>query len=147
VDGNTMLLLLGMMLLVALLRPTGGFEYLAIRLAKLSAGSPQRLLHLSVLAVSVLSHVPGQRHHGDHLRPAHRADHPHAALNPAPYLMAEAMLSNIGGVATLVGDPPNIMIGSAAGLDFNAFLIHMLPAVVPVWIWIVALLLFWLISP
>jgi Na+/H+ antiporter NhaD/arsenite permease-like protein len=62
-------------------------------------------------------------------------------LNPAPYLMAEAMLSNIGGASTLVGDPPNIMIGSAAGLEFNAFLIHLLPVIVPVWLITVGLVL------
>jgi len=54
-------------------------------------------------------------------------------LNPQPYLMAEAMLSNIGGVATLVGDPPNIMIGSAAGIHFTQFLVHMGPPVLLIW--------------
>jgi Na+/H+ antiporter NhaD/arsenite permease-like protein len=62
-------------------------------------------------------------------------------LNPAPFLMAEAMLSNIGGASTLVGDPPNIMIGSAAGLDFNQFLVHLLPVIVPVWLITVGLML------
>jgi Na+/H+ antiporter NhaD/arsenite permease-like protein len=62
-------------------------------------------------------------------------------LNPAPYLIAEAMLSNIGGAATLVGDPPNIMIGSAGNIDFITFLINMAPLVVPAWIGTVVLLL------
>jgi Na+/H+ antiporter NhaD/arsenite permease-like protein len=59
-----------------------------------------------------------------------------------PYLIAEAMLSNIGGVATLVGDPPNIMIGSAAGIDFTTFLVHMGPPVAIIWVATCALLLF-----
>ena len=141
IDGNTMLLLLGMMLLVALLRPTGGFEYLAIRLAKLSAGSPRRLFVYLALAVSVLSMFLDNVTTVIIFAPLTVLITRMLGLNPAPFLMAEAMLSNIGGIGTLVGDPPNIMIGSAAGLDFNAFLIHMLPAVVPVWIAIVALLM------
>lgn len=133
VDANTMLLLLGMMLLVALLRPTGGFEYLAIRLAKLSAASPKRLFIYLTLAVSVLSMFLDNVTTVIIFAPLTVLITRMLSLNPAPYLMAEAMLSNIGGIATLVGDPPNIMIGSAANLDFNAFLIHMLPVVVPVW--------------
>jgi len=63
-------------------------------------------------------------------------------LNPLPYLVAEAMMSNIGGIATLVGDPPNIMISSAAGIDFNRFLLHMAPTVAVIWCSTIALLLF-----
>jgi Na+/H+ antiporter NhaD/arsenite permease-like protein len=59
-----------------------------------------------------------------------------------PYLMAEAMLSNVGGIATLVGDPPNIIIGSAAGIDFTRFLVHMGPPIALVWIVTTALILF-----
>jgi len=141
IDANTLLLLLGMMLLVALLRPTGGFEYLAIRLAKLAAASPRRLFVYLSLAVSVLSMFLDNVTTVIIFAPLTVLITRMLGLNPAPYLMAEAMLSNIGGVATLVGDPPNIMIGSAAGLDFNAFLIHMVPAVVPVWLGTVVILL------
>jgi Na+/H+ antiporter NhaD/arsenite permease-like protein len=63
-------------------------------------------------------------------------------LNPMPFLIAEAMLSNVGGAATLVGDPPNIMIGSAGGIDFSTFLVHMGPPVVGVWLGTVGLLLY-----
>jgi Na+/H+ antiporter NhaD/arsenite permease-like protein len=141
VDGNTMLLLLGMMLLVALLRPTGGFEYLAIRLAKLSAASPRRLLVYLALPVSVLSMFLDNVTTVIIFAPLTVLITRMLNLNPAPYLMAEAMLSNIGGASTLVGDPPNIMIGSAAGLEFNAFLIHLLPVIVPVWLITVGLVL------
>jgi Na+/H+ antiporter NhaD/arsenite permease-like protein len=141
VDGNTMLLLLGMMLLVALLRPTGGFEYLAIRLAKLSAASPRRLLIYLALAVSVLSMFLDNVTTVIIFAPLTVLITRMLNLNPAPYLMAEAMMSNIGGASTLVGDPPNIMIGSAAGLEFNAFLVHLLPVIVPVWLVTVSLVL------
>jgi Na+/H+ antiporter NhaD/arsenite permease-like protein len=141
VDGNTMLLLLGMMLLVALLRPTGGFEYLAIRLAKLSAASPRRLLVYLALAVSVLSMFLDNVTTVIIFAPLTVLITRMLNLNPAPFLMAEAMLSNIGGASTLVGDPPNIMIGSAAALDFNSFLIHLLPVIVPVWLITVGLVL------
>lgn len=141
VDANTMLLLLGMMLLVALLRPTGGFEYLAIRLAKLSAASPRRLLVYLTLAVSVLSMFLDNVTTVIIFAPLTVLITRMLGLSPAPYLMAEAMLSNIGGASTLVGDPPNIMIGSAAGLEFTAFLTHLLPVIVPVWLVTVALTL------
>ncbi|KAA6182037.1 ArsB/NhaD family transporter [Thiohalocapsa marina] len=141
VDGNTMLLLLGMMLLVALVRPTGGFEYLAIRLAKLSAASPRRLLMYLSLAVSILSMFLDNVTTVIIFAPLTVLITRMLNLNPAPFLMAEAMLSNIGGASTLVGDPPNIMIGSAAGLDFNAFLYHLLPVIIPVWLITVGLML------
>ena len=141
VDGNTMLLLLGMMLLVALLRPTGGFEYLAIRVAKLAGNDPRRLLVYLSLAVSVLSMFLDNVTTVIIFAPLTVLITRLLGINPAPFLIAEAMLSNIGGASTLVGDPPNIMIGSAAGLDFNAFLINLGPVILPVWIDTVALLL------
>ena len=63
-------------------------------------------------------------------------------INPIPYLMAEALLSDTGGVATLVGDPPNVMIGSAAGIDFNQFLFHMGPVILVSWLVTLLLMLF-----
>jgi Na+/H+ antiporter NhaD/arsenite permease-like protein len=141
IDGNTMLLLLGMMLLVALLRPTGAFEYLAIRLAKQSASSPRRLLIYLSLAVSLLSMFLDNVTTVIIFAPLTLLITRMLHLNPAPYLIAEAMLSNIGGAATLVGDPPNIMIGSAAGIRFIDFLTHLLPVIVPVWLATVGLIL------
>jgi len=141
VDGNTMLLLLGMMLLVALLRPTGGFEYMAIRLAKLSLNSPRRLLVYLTLAVTMLSMFLDNVTTVIIFAPLTVLITRMLGFNPAPYLMAEAMLSNIGGASTLVGDPPNIMIGSAAGLDFIAFLVNLAPVMVVVWLLTVGLML------
>ena len=133
IDGNTLLLLLAMMMLVAILRPTGAFEYIAIRLAKLAGGSPKRLLIYLCVAVSVLSMFLDNVTTVLIFAPLTVLITRMLNLNPAPFLIAEAMLSNVGGAATLVGDPPNIMIGSTAGLDFTAFLTHMLPMVIPAW--------------
>jgi len=141
VDGNTMLLLMAMMLLVAMLRPTGAFEYLGIRLAKLAAGDPRRLLIYLCAAVSLLSMFLDNVTTVIIFAPLTVLVTRMLNLNPAPFLIAEAMMSNIGGAATLVGDPPNIMIGSAGGIDFVRFLIHMGPIVLPVWLVTIALLL------
>ena len=142
IDSNTILLLMGMMLLIALLRLTGLFEYLAIRLAKASGGSPVRLLIYLGLAVSVLSTILDNVTTVIIFAPLTVLVTRLLHLNPVPFLIAEAMLSNIGGAATLVGDPPNIIIGSAANIDFNTFLINMTPLVIPPWIATMLLLLF-----
>lgn len=142
VDGNTMLLLMAMMLLVAMLRPTGAFEYLGIRLAKLAGGNPRLLLVYLCAAVSVLSMFLDNVTTVIIFAPLTVLVTRLLNLNPAPFLIAEAMMSNIGGAATLVGDPPNIMIGSAGGIDFVRFLAHMAPVILPVWLVTLGLLLF-----
>jgi Na+/H+ antiporter NhaD/arsenite permease-like protein len=142
IDANTMLLLAGMMMMVAMLRTTGGFEYLAIRIAKRTARRPRQLLLSLALAVSVISMFLDNVTTVIIFAPLTVLICRMVGLPPMPYLMAEAMMSNIGGIATLVGDPPNIMIGSAAGIDFNRFLLHMGPTVAVVWGVTVALLLF-----
>jgi len=142
IDGNTLMLLLAMMMLVALLRPTGGLEYLGIRLAKLAGGDPRKLLVYLCLATSVISMFLDNVTTVLIFAPLTVLITRMLDLNPAPFLIGEAMLSNIGGIATLVGDPPNIMTGSASGLDFVSFLVHMGPMAVPAWIVTVVLLLF-----
>lgn len=134
IDGNTLMLLLAMMLLVAMLRPTGGFEYIGIRLAKFAGGDPRWLLFYLCLAVTVFSMFLDNVTTVLIFAPLTVLITRMLRLNPAPFLIAEAMLSNIGGASTLVGDPPNIMIGSAAGLDFTSFITHMMPMILPAWI-------------
>ena len=141
IDGNTLLLLLAMMMLVAMLRPTGGLEYLGIRMAKMAGGNPRKLLVYLCLATSVASMFLDNVTTVLIFAPLTVLITRILDINPVPFLMGEAMLSNIGGAATLVGDPPNIMIGSAAGLDFMAFLTHMGPMVIPAWIATTLLLL------
>ena len=141
IDANTIFLLLGMMLLVALLRRTGMFEYLAIRLAKASGGSPKQLLIYLGAAVSVLSMILDNVTTVIIFAPLTILVTRLLHLNPAPFLIALAMLSNIGGAATLVGDPPNIMIASAANIDFLTFLVNMAPLVLVPWVVTLMLLL------
>ncbi len=142
VDANTILLLAAMMMIVGMLRPTGAFEFTAIAITRLSKGNPKRLLVLLSLAVSLISMILDNVTTVIVFAPLTVLICRILALNPMPYLMAEAMLSNVGGIATLVGDPPNIMIGSAAGIDFTRFLVHMGPPITLVWLGTVSLLLF-----
>jgi len=141
IDANTILLLAAMMMLVAMLRPTGAFEYTAIVIARLSAGDPRRLLIYLSLAVSLISMVLDNVTTIIVFAPLTVLIARILKLNPMPFLMAEAILSNVGGASTLVGDPPNIMIGSAAGINFSAFLAHMGPPIAVIWAGTVLLLL------
>lgn len=141
IDANTMFLLSGMMILVVLLRPTGGFEYLAIRMAKLSRGSPRRLLVYLASVVTLISLFLDNVTTVLVFAPLTVVICRMLGLNPVPFLMSEALLSDTGGVATLVGDPPNVMIGSAAGIDFNTFLFHMGPIILVAWLVTVFLML------
>ncbi|MGD8311811.1 MAG: ArsB/NhaD family transporter [Gammaproteobacteria bacterium] len=141
IDANTMFLLSGMMTLVVLLRPTGGFEYLAIRMAKLSRGSPRLLLVYLSSMVTLISLFLDNVTTVLVFAPLTVVICRMLGLNAIPFLMSEALLSDTGGVATLVGDPPNIMIGSAAGIDFSRFLFHLGPIVLAAWILTVFLML------
>jgi Na+/H+ antiporter NhaD/arsenite permease-like protein len=132
VDFNTIGLLLGMMIIVGIIQPTGAFQYFAIRLSRVSRGRPWLLfLGLSwftALVSTVLDNVTTVVI----VAPVTVSIAEVMGINPVPLLLGEAVLSNIGGVATLVGDPPNIIIGSAAGLSFNEFLTHLGPVVLAV---------------
>jgi Na+/H+ antiporter NhaD/arsenite permease-like protein len=134
IDANTMFLLTGMMALVVMLKPTGAFEYLAIRIAKASKGSPVRLLIYISTLVTVFSLFLDNVTTILVFAPLTVVIARLLDINPVPYLMAEALLSDTGGVATLVGDPPNVMIGSAANIDFNQFLFHMGPIIFFCWL-------------
>jgi Na+/H+ antiporter NhaD/arsenite permease-like protein len=134
VDFETLVLLFGMMVLVALLRPTGVFEYLAINAARLSRGRPVVLLILLGIAATLLSMLLDNVTTIILLAPLAILITQILGISPLPYLIGLAMLSNTGGVGTLIGDPPNIIIGSAASLTFNDFLIYSLPVVIVAWI-------------
>lgn len=139
IDFDTIGLLLGMMILIALLEPTGIFQYLAVWAARLSRGRPVRLLVLLGTVTTVLSMFLDNVTTVVLIAPVTVLISEVLGLSPVPLLMTEALLSNTGGVATLVGDPPNILIASAAGFSFNDFLTHSLPVVALTWL--VALLL------
>ncbi len=142
VDGNTILLLAAMMMLVALLRPTGAFDYAAVHITHWARGNPKLLLIYLSLAVSLISMILDNVTTVIVFAPLTVLICRLLKINPMPFLIAEAMLSNIGGAATLVGDPPNLMIGSAAQISFTSFLIHMGIPVLLVWIVSVGLMLF-----
>jgi Na+/H+ antiporter NhaD/arsenite permease-like protein len=142
VDFNTLGLLLGMMLLVALLEPTGFFQYLAVWAGKVSRGQPVRLLVLLGAVTTVVSMFLDNVTTIVLIAPVTILICQILGLNPTPYLLSEALLSDTGGVATLVGDPPNIIIGSAANLSFVDFLIYSLPIVIVVWFTALLLLRF-----
>jgi len=131
---DTLGLLLGMMLLVAMLEPTGFFEYLAVMAARLSKGRPIRLMILLGTVTTILSMFLDNVTTVVLIAPVTVLISEILGLNPIPFLMTEALLSDTGGVATLVGDPPNVLIGSAAGFSFTDFLVHSLPIVLAAWL-------------
>lgn len=133
VDFNTLGLLLGMMILVAMLEPTGFFQYLAVLAARSSKGQPVRLLMLLGIITTVLSMFLPNVTTVVLIAPVTILISEILGVSAIPYLVAEALLSNTGGVATLIGDPPNVLIGSAAGFSFNDFLIYSMPIVIVSW--------------
>ena len=134
IDFNTLGLLFGMMLLVSMLEQTGAFQYLGIWTAKKTKGNPWHLLVALSAITASLSMILDNVTMVILIVPITLIITEMLKINPIPILMAEALLSNIGGAATLVGDPPNIMIGSAAGFTFNDFLVHSLPIVAVTWV-------------
>ncbi|BBY54251.1 putative transporter [Mycolicibacillus koreensis] len=140
IDWDVIFLLFGMMIIVGVLRQTGVFEYSAIWAAKRAGGSPLRVMILLVLITAFASALLDNVTTVLLIAPVTLLVCDRLAINPVPFLIAEVLASNIGGAATLVGDPPNIIIASRAGLTFNDFLVHMLPIVVIVMIAVVALL-------
>jgi Na+/H+ antiporter NhaD/arsenite permease-like protein len=142
IDFNTLGLLLGMMILVAMLEPTGFFQYIAVWAARVSQGKPVRLFVLLGSITTVLSMFLDNVTTVVLIAPVTILICEILGMSPLPYLMAEALLSDTGGVATLVGDPPNVLIGSAAGFSFTDFLIYSLPIVAVAWLATLLLLRF-----
>jgi len=134
VDWNVVFLLGGMMTIVGIMIPTGGFQYLAYKIADLSKGRLYFMLVVMGTLVTALSllldNVTTVVIFGPLIILICRA----MGVTPIPYLLAAALLSDTGGVATLVGDPPNIMIGSAADISFNTFFYHMGEIVFVAWV-------------
>ena len=142
IDFNTLALLLGMMILVSMLARTGFFEYLAILTAKKSKGNPWVLFLLLGTITAVLSMFLDNVTTIVLIAPVTVLIAQILGISPVPLLIGEALLSDTGGVATLIGDPPNIMIGSAAGLSFIDFLVNLAPIVLVAWLVALVLLRF-----
>ena len=133
IDFQTLGLLLGMMILVAMLEPTGFFQFLAVSAAQASRGKPVRLFVLLGSITTVISMFLDNVTTVVLIAPVTILICEILGISPLPYLLAEALLSDTGGVATLVGDPPNVLIASAANLSFADFLLKSLPIVAVAW--------------
>ncbi len=134
IDWNVVFLLGAMMTVVAIMIPTGGFQAIAYSIAKLSKGRLFLLMVMLGTAVTVISLLLDNVTTVIIFGPLIILICQALRVNPIPFLLSAALLSDTGGVATLVGDPPNLMIGSAAGIDFNTFFIHMGGIVFVAWI-------------
>ena len=132
IDFNVIFLLVGMMILVNILRETGGFRWLAIWTAKKVNGSGVLLMIYFSLLTAFISAFLDNVTTVLLLGSVTIALAKDLKISPVPYLITQVIASNIGGTATLIGDPPNIMIGSAAHLDFNQFVIHLTPVILVV---------------
>ncbi|MGI6766104.1 MAG: SLC13 family permease [Lentihominibacter sp.] len=134
VDFNTIGVLLGMMMLVAVVKNSGIFEYLAVKAARIAKGNPWKIMAYFMIITACLSAFLDNVTTVLLIGPMTFSICSKLELNPVPYLMTQILASNIGGTATLIGDPPNIMIGSAAEIPFISFVIYDGPIVVIVMI-------------
>jgi len=130
IDWNVIFLLLGMMILVGVLRQTGLFEFLSIWSAKRAGGRPFRIMVMFIVITAAASALLDNVTTVLLVAPVTVLLCERLDLDPVPFLIAEVLASNVGGTATLIGDPPNIIIASRAGLSFNDFLVNLTPLVV-----------------
>ncbi len=129
IDWNTIGLLAGMMVIVAILQRTGVFEYLAIKSAQWGKAKPGRILILLALVTAFLSAFLDNVTTVILMVPVTFLIADALGTSPMPFLLTQVMASNVGGAATLIGDPPNILIGSAADLSFADFVVNLAPIV------------------
>jgi Na+/H+ antiporter NhaD/arsenite permease-like protein len=142
IDFETIMLLLGMMSIVAVLRKSGIFSIISVRIATLTKGSPVKILILFSIVTAVLSAFLDNVTTVLIIIPIIIELTRGMGLDPKIYVISQAVISNIGGTATLIGDPPNIIIGSKVGLSFNQFIVNLtLPVIIS---FIVTLLYIWL---
>ena len=129
IDFNTIGLLLGMMIIVVVMAESGVFQYIGIKMCKASKGNLWKLLVMMCAFTAVTSMFIDNVTTILLMVPVTISVFRLFKLSPIPFILAQVFMSNVGGTATLVGDPPNIMIGSAANIDFSAFIIHMGPTI------------------
>ncbi len=130
IDWNVIFLLISMMVIINLIKPTGMFEYIAIKSAKIGKGDPLKIMVILAVVTAVLSAFLDNVTTVLLIAPVTLLIADALDVDAIPYMIVEALASNIGGTATLIGDPPNIMIASKARLDFMDFIIHLTPAVI-----------------
>lgn len=132
VDWNVVFLLISMMVIINIMKPTGVFEYIAIRSAKAAKGEPFKIMAIFSLVTAFLSAFLDNVTTVLLIAPVTLLVCQALELDVVPYLITEVLASNIGGTATLIGDPPNIMIASKAQLDFMAFIYNLSPVIIVV---------------
>ncbi|GER94016.1 membrane protein [hot springs metagenome] len=144
IDWNVIFLLISMMIMINLMRPTGVFEYIAIKSAKWGGGEPFRIMAIFAVVTAVLSAFLDNVTTVLLITPVTLLIADALEVDPIPYLISCALASNIGGTATLIGDPPNIMIASKAQLNFMDFIYHLTPIVVVIMVfYILVIKLIW----
>src|SRR3989344_7329352 len=143
IDFNTLGLLIGMMVIVDIAKHSGMFQYVAIWAAKLGRGKPIPIFILLGIITAAFSALLDNVTTVLLMVPVTFVIANNLKINPKPYLFGAILLSNIGGAATLIGDPPNILIGSAANLSFNDFLVNLGPISLIVTAVTLLLLFFW----
>jgi len=132
VDWNVIFLLISMMIIINIMKPTGVFEYIAIKSAKLAKGQPFMIMAIFSVVTAVVSAFLDNVTTVLLIAPVTLIICQALELEVVPFLITEALASNIGGTATLIGDPPNIMIASKAQLDFMSFVYHLTPVIIVV---------------
>jgi Na+/H+ antiporter NhaD/arsenite permease-like protein len=140
VDWNTIGLLIGMMIIVGITRRTGVFEYLAVKAAKMVKGNPVKIMMALATVTAVASALLDNVTAVLLIVPVTFAITKQLKVNPIPIIVTEIIASNIGGTATLIGDPPNIMIGSSTGLGFMDFVFNLAPVIVIIHVLTIVLL-------
>ena len=140
VDWNVIFLLISMMIMVNIMSKTGVFQYVAIKAAKLGRGNPFSIMVIFAVITAVASAFLDNVTTVLLLAPVTLLIADELEIDSIPFLITEALASNIGGTATLIGDPPNIMIASKAGLNFMDFIVHLTPVIILI---MIVWMLFW----
>ncbi|MEN6445915.1 MAG: ArsB/NhaD family transporter [Candidatus Cloacimonas sp.] len=140
IDWNVIFFLIGMMLTISVMRQTGMFMYIAIKTAKIAKGSPLKIMALMFVATAVISAILGSVTTIMILVPIVLLIAEELKITPAPFIITMIVASNMGGAATMIGDPPNILIASATKYTFIDFFLNLTPAIVIVMIGSLALI-------
>ncbi len=130
IDWNVIFLLIGMMIIMGVIKDTGVFQYAAIKTAKVAKGSPIRIMMLMFAVTAAISAVLDNVTTVMIIIPVIILIASELGISPIPFIITQIMASNIGGTATLIGDPPNILIGSAVKLTFIDFIVNLTPVII-----------------
>ena len=134
IDFETLMLLTGMMILVSLIKQSGFFTIISVRIAEFTKGNPVKILCLFSVVTALMSAFLDNVTTVLIVIPIIIELTRGMGLNPKNYVLSHAIISNVGGAATLIGDPPNVIIGSKVGLSFNQFIVNLTPVIIPIFI-------------